>query len=92
MNVKQKIFELENLISELKKYDENLPIEMMVEVPHSCCSNSQFEDSRCYCSGENYIFETLRICREEEFSKKDNCMVPKKLWLKGYECTRTRRF
>jgi hypothetical protein len=83
LNVKEYIARLEELIVELKTYDQKLPIEMRVTAPHRCCSCCSSGDSYCYAQGEEYEFSSLSVSKEHVYDKKLKKQVLKKLWIMG---------
>jgi hypothetical protein len=83
MKVKEYIEYINELSKELKEYDGELPIEMIVTAPHSCCSCCGSGDSYCYSEGTEYAFTSLIINEEKVYDKKLKKQVLKKLWVRG---------
>jgi hypothetical protein len=83
MRIKEYIIQLEDLIAELKTYDQELSIEMRVTAPHSCCNCCCSGDSYCYAQGEEYDFSSLSVSKEHVYDKKLKKQVLSKLWIVG---------
>lgn len=81
MKIKEYIINLEKLISELKEYDQELPIEMKVTPPHYCCGGSG--DNYCYADGDDYDFTSLSVNEEKVYNKKSKKQELKKIWIRG---------
>ena len=82
MKIAEYIEDLEKLISDIKDFDQNLPVGMVTTAPHLCCSSCSSED-RCYVDGEDFPFDTLIISKEMQYDKKDKTQKLKKLWIRG---------